>query len=320
MLGHHAAIAVQAAGHELCVLHREQSNLESLDHLQFQSVLCNADNEQSLTQAFGDLDAVIHAAGFYPTRIRPWREDVAQAEQQIQGFLRAVKASGIGQAVYLGAAIALKKRADGQPATEADEYSDRPASNNPYLLSKWLMDKAVMDAGASGTPVCVAIPSMTFGEYDYGPSTGQLITRLANGTLPAYVGGRRNVIYAGDAGKGLLAAAEQGKAGERYLLTGSNTDMDAIVAQIAKVSDQPLPRRIPLGLAKLVSKIQIFKHQKLGAPEPVLTPTAIAVMSAGQHLDGSKAASELGFESQVPMEDAISRAYQWFQKVGYISD
>lgn len=318
MLGHHTARAALAAGHKLTVFHRRSSKLDVLSDLDFTPVEIDLADTDTLVAAFETVDVVIHAAAFYPTTPRPWQQDVAEAEQQITHFLNAVRRADC-RGVYVGGAIALKTAPPGTKGRESNDYPSAPASKNPYLRSKWLMDRMVVDAGKRGLPVSVAIPAMTFGEYDYGPSTGQLITRLANDDLPGYVRGNRNVIYAGDAGRGIVAVAERGNRGERYLLTGTNTDMDTLVAKIAKLTGKAAPNAVPLGMAKLLSRWQAIKHRYFDGPLPVLTPTAIAVMSAGQHLSGIKAKQDLGFEAEVSLDDALRRAYAWFKAQGMIT-
>lgn len=315
MLGHHTARAAKAAGHAVSVFHRSSSKLDVLDGLDYAAVEVDLTDTDSLIAAFETVDVVVHAAAFYPTTPRPWQQDVAEADQQITRFLNGIRRSG-RRGVYVGGAIALKTAPPGTKGRESNDYPDVPESKNPYLRSKWLMDKAVVDAGKRGLPVSVAIPAMTFGEFDYGPSTGQLITRLANDDLPGYVRGDRNVIYAGDAGRGIVAVAERGKRGERYLLTGTNTDMDTLIAKIAKLCGKDVPKAVPLGMAKFLSRVQAVKHRYFDGPLPVLTPTAIAVMSAGQHLSGIKAKQDLGFEAEVSLDDALARAYEWFKQQG----
>ena len=44
----------------------------------------------------------------------------------------------------------------------------------------------------------------------------------------------------------------------------------------------------------------------------------IAVLAYGQHLDGSKAKEELGYEPDLTLKEAIMRSHDWFKKEGYI--
>jgi dihydroflavonol-4-reductase len=91
--------------------------------------------------------------------------------------------------------------------------------------------------------VVVGIPSMTFGEYDPGNSTGSFVIEMANRTLPSYVAGKRNVVYAGDAGRGLVRVCEDGHPGERYLICGENLTMQQLMAKMLRLQGLPNPRR-----------------------------------------------------------------------------
>lgn len=318
MLGQHAARAALAAGHELIVVHRGRTPLSRLDGIPFREALADLDDRAALTRALQGAEAVLNCAGYYPTLPRPWREEVATATAQMENFYSACAAHGrLHRVVYLGGAIALQRRRDGAPATESDEYPGAPPDRNAYVQVKWAMDAQARRKAAEGLPVVIGIPSMSFGEYDFGPTTGRFIVEIAKGSLPGYVRGRRNVVYAGDAGRGLIRCLEDGRAGERYLITGSNTDMDAVTALIARLAGQPQPKAIPLPLAKLVNRLQTLAY-RLGAAPPKVDATAIAVMSAGQHLSGDKAAAELGYSPTVGLEDAVARALAWFREVGYV--
>jgi dihydroflavonol-4-reductase len=166
--------------------------------------------------------------------------------------------------------------------------------------------------------VVIGIPTMTFGEYDCGPTTGRLIVEIANRTLPGYLKGNRNVIYAGDAGRGLVRVCEQGRPGERYLLTGENLSTSELVTKIAQIAGAPVPRAIPLPVARVASTLQTARYKWLKGPVPRVDAAAIAVMSAGQFVNGAKARSELGFTATETLDNAIKRALAWFRSNGYV--
>jgi len=177
------------------------------------------------------------------------------------------------------------------------------------------MDELTLQKATAGLPVVIGVPSMTFGEYDWGPSTGQFITGIASGKLKKYVHGRRNVVYAGDAGRGLVQALEHGQPGRRYLLTGVNTDMDEVTATIARLAGVAAPTPVPLAVATAMSRLQNWRYRRYGGALPTISETAIAVMSAGQHLDGA-GAQAIGYAPSVGLEEAVSRALHWFRAQG----
>jgi dihydroflavonol-4-reductase len=319
MIGHHTALAVQEQGHELKVIYRESSNLSTISELNFTSAIGDLNDKASLVKALANLDAVINCAAYYPTKPLPWKAEVQTAIAQMENFFAACTEANLEKIVYLGAAITLLKHPNNLPGNEQLIYPSQPIDKNPYLQVKWAMDKLAREKAQSGLPVVIGIPSMCFGEFDYGPTTGKLIVDIANQKLPVYIRGARNVIYAGDAGRGLLLACEKGRVGERYLFTGTNISMDDLVQLIADIANVTLPKRvIPLTVARLVSQFQELKFKLLGGKVPQLNSTAIAVLALGQFLDGSKARNELGFQPALDLEGTIKRTINWFRLVGYI--
>lgn len=313
MLGQHTAIAAVAAGHELRLTYRRPGALDRLGPLPHEAVPADLDDRAALTRALQGVDGVINAGAYYPGAPRPWREELATARAQMENFYAAAADARVGRILYLGGAIALPKRADGSPADGSERYRNPPSNHNSYVQVKWAMDELALQKAAAGLPVTIGIPSMTFGEYDWGPSTGQFVTGIASGKLRQYVRGKRNVIYAGDAGRGLVMALERGLPGQRYLLTGVNTDMDEVTTMIARLAGVAAPRAAPLLVASTIGKFQHWRYRRLGGPLPTISETAIAVMSAGQHLDGSRAQQMLGYTPQVGLEEALSRALHWFR-------
>lgn len=318
MLGHHLAIAAQLRNYEVTIIHRESSDLSRIADLTYKSRVADLNDRGSLIRAMEGLDMVANCGAYYPTLPKPLAQEVKTARLQMQFFLDAVKEANIKRALYLGGAIAMPKAKNGL-GHENLYYDKAPESTAPYVQVKWLMDKMAREAAKEGLPIVIGIPPMTFGEYDYGPTTGRLIVDLANEILPAYVRGDRNVVYAGDAGRGLLLALEKGRFGERYLITGHNTNTDDLIAEICKVADAPLLKKVlPLGLAKIISKFQEVKYTVFKGTPPMLSSTAIAVLAGGQHLDGTKAKEELGYAPDLTVTEAIERAHQWFLKEQYI--
>ncbi|MFT3926395.1 MAG: NAD-dependent epimerase/dehydratase family protein [Myxococcales bacterium] len=314
MLGRHTAEAVLSAGHELVVVYRNPASLKRLEDLRFTGRQADLNDRAALEQALMGLDGLIHAAAYYPGAPRPWQDEVATALALNRNVYDAAESAKVPRLVYLGGAIALPRRDDGQPADGTERYAHEPASKNPYLQVKWAMDEQALQKAKAGLPVVIGIPAMTFGEHDTGSTTGQLITGIARGELKKYVRGERNVVYAGDAGRGLVMSLVHGTPGARYLLTGSNTNMDELTALIARVAGVKAPTAAPLAAARVLGGVQKLRY-RFGGPLPVVSDSAIAVMSAGQHLSGARSEA-IGYTPQVSLEDTISRAFHWAKAHG----
>jgi dihydroflavonol-4-reductase len=239
--------------------------------------------------------------------------DKGQATRLTENFYAACASVPLKKIVYVGAAIALPKSHDGEPSDGSQSYLKPPKDKNSYLQVKWAQDAAALRFAHEGMTVVIGIPSMTFGEYDPGNSTGRFVLEMANRTFPGYVSGKRNVVYAGDAGRGLVRVCEDGRPGERYLITGENLTVQQLMATIALATGAPEPKAIPLTAARIVSVWQTLRYKYLHGPIPQVSASAIAVMSSGQYLDGSKAERDLGYRPEVSIDEAIRRTLEWFK-------
>jgi len=95
LLGHHSARAIRVAGHELVLVHRPSSPIERLAYLQGECRTAELLDHDALTRALQGIDGVIFSAGYYPTRPRPWQDDVATALNLSNHFYAACQAAGV---------------------------------------------------------------------------------------------------------------------------------------------------------------------------------------------------------------------------------
>jgi dihydroflavonol-4-reductase len=69
-------------------------------------------------------------------------------------------------------------------------------------------------------------PTAIVGPFDFKPShTGGLLLQFARGRMPVVIEGGFNWVDVRDVVHGAIAAAERGRSGERYLLTGTWTSL-----------------------------------------------------------------------------------------------
>ena len=289
LLGHHAARAIRAAGHDLVLIHRPSSQIQRLAYLEPECRVAEMLDHAGLERALRGLDGVIFSAGYYPSRPRRWQEEVASALGQTNPFYAACLQARVPRILYVGSAYAMPRHPQGLPGHEGLFYDSLPSGKSSYVLCKWALDEQAREQARNGLPVVIGIPGMVLGELDIGPTTGRVITAIGNGEMTHYVAGQRNVIDAAEAGRGLLMALERGRIGERYLLTGHNLET----------------------LGRL--------RYRVSGQLPLLDETAIEVMAGGQFLDGRKAREELGFFSTTALDDTLLRAIDWFRDNGYFN-
>ncbi|MGH7255568.1 MAG: NAD-dependent epimerase/dehydratase family protein, partial [Nitrospirales bacterium] len=190
--------------------------------------------------------------------------------------------------------------------------------DNPYLMAKAAMERAVLDSVKSGLPAVVVNPTAFFGPYDSKPTSGTQILMIARRQMPAYVAGAINVIDVRDVAEGMIRAAERGRIGERYLLGNWNTTQKELNALIARLAGVPAPiAPVPFVFARYGSKLMDWVFRTiLRRPAPV-PGFFVEVLRHMQHYDCSKAIRELDYPRR-SVEDAIVDALAWFRQNGYL--
>lgn len=316
MIGSHVLQAAARKGHDLIAISRKYVSQSVLHFGRVEARTADLANVSELRRAIKGADAVVHCAGYYPAAPRPLRIELAKATELSNNFYEACSDLGLRRIVYVGAAIAVPRNSDGVASDGQANFAKRPSSSNSYLQVKWLQDSIARKHAAEGLPVIIGVPAMTFGEFDPGNTTGNFILGVAKRTFKAFVDGKRNVVYAGDAADGLILAVEQGTTGRRYLFTGENLTMEQLMTKIARTTEAPMPKAVPLTVTKALYMLQLLRYKLLAGPVPTISETAMAVMSSGQFLDGRVAASELGYKPTVSVGEAIERALAWFVQVG----
>jgi dihydroflavonol-4-reductase len=114
-----------------------------------------------------------------------------------------------------------------------------------------------------------------------------------------------------------VRAAQRGRLGDRYLLTGHNVTLRQFATLVARIAGVPPPRwRLPYPLASAAALGSEW-WARLTRTEPLLTQEEIRTARTGHRLDGDKAVKELGVP-QTPLEEAIRRAVRWFRQQGII--
>lgn len=298
LLGHHAARAIRAAGHDLVLIHRPSSQIQRLAYLEPECRVAEMLDHAGLERALRGLDGVIFSAGYYPSRPRRWQEEVASALGQTNPFYAACLQARVPRILYVGSAYAMPRHPQGLPGHEGLFYDSLPSGKSSYVLCKWALDEQAREQARNGLPVVIGIPGMVLGELDIGPTTGRVITAIGNGEMTHYVAGQRNVIDAAEA--------------------GHNLEMADLTRRIAELLGQPAPQPMSMAMARALATLGRLRYRVSGQL-PLLDETAIEVMAGGQFLDGRKAREELGFFSTTALDDTLLRAIDWFRDNGYFN-
>ena len=321
-IGAHVVRALLAEGHQVRAAYRREQFLPVIEGLPIERVRVDLDSLEGLDAALDECGWVFHAAGYYPRFRTPRAPAIEQGAATTRRLLERLRRPSITRVVFTSSAATIR-RVPGRDATEDDAEPwpglrqgfgrQAPTEWRPvYSAVKIAMEQEALRAAAEGLPLIVVNPSVCIGEYDAHAFSGLAVLAFAKHRIPAYVDHVWNVVYTGDVGLGQVRAAERGRIGERYLLTGANISLREFAALVARASGVPPPRlRLPyraVVAAAWISELAAW----LTRTEPLLPRQTVYAARVDQRLDGTKARRELGLP-QTSVEDAVARAVAWFR-------
>jgi dihydroflavonol-4-reductase len=215
-------------------------------------------------------------------------------------------AHGVDRFVYCGSVHALPVPDDPETIiTEVDHYDPNLVVGD-YAKSKAMAAEMVLDASRNGLDASVVLPAGIIGPYDYlGNSISGLLKRVVDRKLPAMIGGGYNFVSVKDVANGIIAAAERGRSGESYILSGHEVDALDMVNFVAQMTGRRTFRHLaPMWIARLIAPITEWLSKQTGR-RPVLTPYSLYTLTSPRHFSHDKATRELGYTVR-PLEETLT--------------
>jgi dihydroflavonol-4-reductase len=317
-IGGQIARALAARGYTVRALRRASSSTLALEGVPAELVYGNLRDRATLLAAMRGVDAVFHAAAYYPPNSLAPRRSLRFAVAGMRNVLECAREAGVRRLVYTSSLSTVGPPGAGRTLADERDYYLPGSIADPYFEAKWAMEAEAYRAVAAGQDIVVLCPTAVFGPGDVKPTTGVALLALARGLLPTYVEGRSNIVDVRDVAQAHIAALELGRSGERYILGGHNTTVGATLRLAARLAGVAPPRlRIPPRLALLAGKLG--EAAALALPGRPFLPLseAIEMIRHGQHYDCSKARRELGLGGR-PIEETLRDSLAWFRGHGYL--
>jgi dihydroflavonol-4-reductase len=238
-----------------------------------------------------------------------------------EALLAAAYEAGVRRIVHTSSGGVL----DGPPGALIDETMARKeADANDYFRSKIVSDRSVLaflerHADVHGTLV---LPGFMFGPGDIGPTaSGQLVLDFVRRKLPGIVPGSFSVVDARDVAACMIAAAERGRSGERYLCAGCHVTMPDLVARLERVSGIKGPtRRIPIGL--LFALAAGYEAYARVTGRPILISLASVRLLSRENersrFNHAKSLRDLDITFR-PFDETLADEIAWYRANGYFN-
>jgi dihydroflavonol-4-reductase len=318
-VGAAVARALLAQGHRVRTLARAASDRRNLDGLDIEIATGDLLDPASLRPALEGCEGLFHVAADYrlwipdPARMRAINVDGTRA------LMLAALDAGVKRIVHTSSVATLGITSDGTPADETTP-SSVDTMVGEYKRTKFLGEEAVRElVRTRSLPAVIVNPSTPIGPRDVKPTpTGRVIVEAARGRIPVYVETGLNLVHVDDVAAGHLAAYEEGRVGERYVLGGEDWSLQRLLNEIAAMTGKPgplgrLPRAPLLPIAALLETIA-----RVTGTEPRFTRDEIRMAAKKMYFSSAKARRELGYAPR-PAQDAIRDALAWFKANGYLA-
>jgi len=217
-LGRHLCAALVESGDAVRAFVRPGTDAGALERLGVEIVRGSLADAGSLRAAAAGRGLVFNAVGLVSYE---WRQLDRLREANVESVRRVLAALEPGARlvhVSSGAAVGPAGSPD-RPADEAQPFPEI-ARRNPYSVTKREAEGLVLAAVArDGVDAVVGNPAVLLGPGDvYGSSTWP-VRRYLQGTLRFHTRGGASFVDVRDVAAGLVALAERGRTGERYILT-----------------------------------------------------------------------------------------------------
>lgn len=282
----------------------------ALRGLDVEVVRGNVLRPETLPPALEGVDVVFHLAGVVSISSLDIEIVRTVNVDGTRNVVEAARQAGVRRLVYTSSVHALTEPAPGGVLTEEAGYDPERAPGD-YGKAKAAASRIVLDAVREGLDAVIVNPVYVLGPYDYRLSEiGEVIVLFSRFPVPAGMDGCYDFIDVRDIAVGHVMAAERGRKGESYLLSGERMTVREMMRILAGLAGRRPPRVfIPLGIAAgLAAFAPIF--EKVTGRRSLLTPYAVHTLGVDFEIRDRKARDELGHAPR-PVEQSLRDAWAW---------
>lgn len=297
-------------GDKVRVLILPGESLESIQGLDVEAIEGDVLNLDSLFEPFRGARGVFHLAGVIS--IMPGSNEFIRRVnvEGTRNVLHAAKETGIQKLVYTSSIHAIKRIENGLIDETLPYDPDNPYG--AYDRSKAQATLDVQQAAQSGLEAVIACPTGVIGPFDFRCSMmGDVIRTAAEKKPTLYVDGAYDFVDVRDVADGLIAAAENGKRGESYILSGQRMSVRYLLETVREITGQGfMVLKMPFELAKWAAQFTPF-YYRWTKTSPRFTPYSLEVLRSNSNISHAKATRALGYQPR-SLYESIADTVRWF--------
>jgi dihydroflavonol-4-reductase len=283
---------------------------EPLKGLDVEAVQGDVLNLESIIKSLRGVKGIFHLAGVISIMPGPNPFIRRVNVEGTKNLLRAAKETGVEKVVYTSSIHAIQRVENGVIDEMLPYDTDNPYG--AYDRSKAEATFEVLNAARAGLEAVVACPTGVIGPYDFrGSMMGAVIHDAAAAKPTLYVDGAYDFVDVRDVANGLISAAERGKRGESYILSGNKISVRYLLETVREITGRHFfQMKIPFDFAKFAA-IFTPMYYRLAHATPRFTPYSLEVLQSNSNISHAKATRELGYKPR-SIYESISDTVKWF--------
>jgi dihydroflavonol-4-reductase len=270
-------------------------------------------DEATVQHAVDGARIVVHSAAMVHCGWRH-RAEMMKANVAATRIIAAAARRAGARFVHVSSVDAIGLRADGAPADEETPPGGMPEC--PYVVTKREAERVVQEEVARGLDAVIVNPVYMLGPWDWKPSSGRMLLEVGSGKGLFAPPGANDFVDVRDVAGGILAAAERGTTGRRYILGGhplSYLDAWRLFARVAgrmqPLGIAPLPLVRIAGLAGDLASLCTKRELPVNS-----AATRMSMLS--HNFSCRRAQTELGYAFR-SLEATVADAWEWFLERGF---
>ncbi len=305
-------------GFSVRAFHRTSSNLSLIKDLPVEHAIGDLTQPESLVSAMKDIDVVFHTAALL-SNSNKLTEHIAITVKGTRSVMDAAIQQKVQRVVHTSSIAALgipsfpSEMLPPEKSPLLNEFSTWNIKPEHWLYgySKYRAELEIQTVVGQGLDVVITNPSFVVGPGDIYRIKDSPFVFLSAQPAPFIPTGGVNIVHVKDVANGQVAALENGKRGERYILGNENITFKSMIELVSNLSHQPMPRiTIPGKILRGLANPLQFMRSIINLPVPI---ELLRYAGYGYYVDNQKSIKELNFKYQYSAEQAIKDAYQWFQ-------
>ncbi len=300
-----------ARGVQVRALARSQSGLEKVKALGAAPVQGDVIDPGSMKEAMRGCDVIFHVASMYEVGLRYKAQMEKVNVDGVRNVIETALETGVPKIVFTST-VGVFGDTRGWTVDETFEY--KGDFSTVYERTKWIAHYEVaLPFIKQGAPIIIVMPSAVFGPNDHSTINDLMKLHLRR-RLPIVPGKETtfSYVYVDDVAEGHILAAEKGRIGESYVLSGTKLSLGEFVKLWPKVTGRPAPvLEIPSAFVRIWWPFLALLERVLPMPA-LLSGEAARVLGTMWIASSEKAQRELGYRFR-PVEAGLKLTFDWLK-------